>query len=53
MEEVKITEFTNREFIYLAEMIHEKLVDMGYDNDGTFSFDLIVSFNVEDQGGQE
>ena len=49
METVKLTEFTKHEFDYLAEMIHEKLKDMGYDNGGAFSFDLIVSFNLEDE----
>jgi len=47
MKEVKVTEFTKSEFSYLADMIHEKLVDMGYDNDGSFSFDLIVRFEEE------
>jgi len=44
MKEVTITDYTNQEVDYLSEMIHEKLIDMGYDNDGSFSFDLIVSF---------
>ena len=44
MQEVTITDYTNQEVDYLSEMIHEKLIDMGYDNDGSFSFDLIVSF---------
>ena len=44
MKEVIITDYTNREISYLAEMIHEKLIDMGYNNDGTFSFDITVSF---------
>mgnify|MGYP001258478481 FL=1 len=55
MKEVRITEFNRFELDYLADMIHEKLVDMGYDKtldarhvlDGTFSFDLIVSFEEE------
>jgi hypothetical protein len=47
MKEVKITEFNKNEFNYLADMIHEKIVDMGYDNDGSFSFDLIVRFEEE------
>ena len=56
MKEVKITEFNRFELDYLAEMIHEKLVDMGYGEtmdgrhvlDGTFSFDLSVSFEEGD-----
>lgn len=49
MKEVTLTEFTKTEFNYLADMIHEKIVDMGYDNDGTFSFDLIVRFEEEEE----
>ena len=41
---VTLTDFTNQEFDFLAEMIHEKLIDMGYETDGNFSFDLKVSF---------
>ena len=41
---VTLTDFTNREFDYLADMIHEKLSDMGFNTDGSFSFDLKVSF---------
>jgi hypothetical protein len=44
IKEVKITEFNKNEFSYLAELIHEKLIDMGYNTDGSFSFDLIVCF---------
>ena len=47
MKEVKITEFNKDEFNYLADMIHEKLVDMGYDNDNSFSFDLTVHLEEE------
>lgn len=46
---VTLKDFTNREFDYLAEMIHEKLTDMGYETDGNFSFDLKVSFELEEQ----
>lgn len=44
IKEVKITEFNKNEFSYLAELIHEKLIDMGYITDNAFSFDLIVRF---------
>ena len=49
MDQVKITltDYTNREFDFLAEMIHEKLIDMGYETDGTFAFDLTVTFEQE------
>jgi hypothetical protein len=49
MKEVTITDYTNQEIDFLSEMIHEKLIDMGYDNDGSFSFDLIVSFEENTQ----
>ena len=48
MKEVTITEYNREEFDYLAEMISEKLLDMGYNNDGGFSFDLVVSFEEEE-----
>ena len=44
MKTVTLTDFTNQEFDFLAEMIHEKLLDLGFENDGNFSFDLKVSF---------
>ena len=44
---VTLKDFTNREFDYLADMIHEKLSDMGFNTDGNFSFDLKVSFVEE------
>ena len=44
-----LTDFTNQEFDFLAEMINEKLIDMGYETDGNFSFDLIVSFTETDE----
>ncbi len=47
-KEITITDYTNQERDYLSEMIHEKLIDMGYDNVSSFSFDLSVSFNQED-----
>ena len=47
MQEVTITDYTNQEVDYLSEMIHEKLIDMGYNSDGSFSFDLIVSFESD------
>ena len=43
---------TNRlhqqEFDYLADMIHQKLIDLGYETEGSFSFDLNVSFDEEE-----
>ena len=52
MNTVSITDFTGRELDYIADMIHEKLLEMGYGKtmdgrhllDGTFDFNLIVSF---------
>jgi hypothetical protein len=44
MKEVTITDYTKREIMYLAEMIHEKLIDMGHHNDGEFHFEITVSF---------
>lgn len=49
MPELTITDFNNAEFNYVSEMIHEKLIDMGYKTDGTFSFDLIVSFEETEE----
>ena len=49
MKEVTIKDYTNKEIDFLSEMIYEKLIDMGYDNDGSFSFDLIVSFEENTQ----
>lgn len=45
---VTLTDFTNQEKYLLAEMIHEKLLDMGYESDGVFRFDLIVSFTEQE-----
>jgi len=45
---ITLTDFTNREFDFLAEMIHEKLIDLGYETEGSFSFDLKVSFDEEE-----
>ena len=45
---VTLDDFTNREFDFLAEMIHEKLVDMGYETDGNFAFNLSVEFEESD-----
>ena len=43
-KDIKITDYTNSELDYLAEMIHEKLQNMGYEPDGGFSFDIVVQF---------
>jgi hypothetical protein len=52
MKTVTLTDFTNREFDFLAEMIHEKLIDMGYETEGNFAFDLVVSFTPEEENSQ-
>ena len=44
---VTLKDFTNSEFDFLAEMIHEKLSDMGFNTNGNFSFDLKVSYIEE------
>jgi len=44
---VTLTDYTNQEFDFLAEMIHEKLIDMGYENDGSFAFSIDVTFEQE------
>tara|TARA_R100000742_G_C4248946_1_gene67485 strand:+ start:227 stop:424 length:198 start_codon:yes stop_codon:yes gene_type:complete len=49
MKEVIIADYTNQEIDFLSEMIHEKLIDMGYNNEGTFSFDLTVSFEEDEK----
>ena len=46
--EITITSYTNSELDYLAEMIHEKLQDMGHEPDGGFSFGVIVHFEEEE-----
>jgi|TARA_B100001094_G_scaffold289945_1_gene307183 hypothetical protein len=46
-KEITLTDFTNSELDYLAEMIHEKLQNMGHDPDGGFSFDVIVHFEEQ------
>jgi len=46
---VTILDFTNQEFDFLAEMINEKLIDLGYQTNGSFSFDLKVSFTTEER----
>jgi hypothetical protein len=44
-KEITLTNFTNSELDYLAEMIHEKLQESEYEpHDGSFSFDVIVHF---------
>jgi hypothetical protein len=43
-KDIKITDYTNSELDYLAEMINEKLQYMGYEPDGGFSFDIVVQF---------
>ena len=45
---VILDDFTNQEFDFLAEMIYEKITDMGYANDGTFAFTLSVEFEEND-----
>ena len=45
---VTLEDFTNQEFDFLAEMIHEKITDMGYTTDGTFAFTLSVEFEEND-----
>ena len=45
---ITLTDFTNQEFDYLADMIHQKLIDLGYETEGSFSFDLNVSFDEEE-----
>tara|TARA_A100000172_G_scaffold7058_1_gene3908 strand:+ start:413 stop:571 length:159 start_codon:yes stop_codon:yes gene_type:complete len=49
MKEVTITDYTKQEINYLSEMIHEKLIDMGYNNNGAFSFDLTVYFDEDEK----
>jgi hypothetical protein len=48
MKEVILEEYTNQEIDWISEMIQEKLVDMGYENVSTFSFDINVCFNEEE-----
>ena len=45
---VTLDDFTNQEFDFLAEMIHEKLIDMGHETDGNFAFTLSVEFEEID-----
>lgn len=47
---VTLTDYTNQEFDFLAEMIHQKLIDMGYETDGSFAFTLQVTFDEEQEG---
>jgi hypothetical protein len=44
-KDITLTDFTNSEFDYLAEMIQEKLQDFGHKPHNGFSFDIIVNFN--------
>lgn len=44
MEKVTIQEYTNNELDYLADMIKEKLTDMGHENIDSFFFSLLVEF---------
>jgi hypothetical protein len=44
-KDITLTDFTNSEFDYLAEMIQEKLQDLGHKPHNCFSFDIIVNFN--------
>ena len=48
MKEVILEGYTNQEIEWLSEMIHEKLVDMGYENVSTFIFSIDVCFNEEE-----
>jgi hypothetical protein len=41
---INITDYTNSEFDYLADMIQEKLQDLGHQPHNGFSFDFIVNF---------
>ena len=45
-KDIKITDYTNSEFDYLAEMIQEKLQDLGHEPHNGFSFDIIVNFDT-------
>ena len=42
-KDITITDYTNDELDYLGDMIHEKLIDMGYNPTGGFKFNIIVS----------
>jgi hypothetical protein len=46
---VTLEDFTKQELNFLAEMIHEKITDMGYENDGSFSFTLSVEFEETEE----
>ena len=48
IKEITLTDFTNSELDYLlADLIHEKILDMGHEPDGGFSFDVIVTFEEQ------
>ena len=46
-KEITLADFTKSELDYLSEMIQEKLLDMGHEPDGGFSFDVIVHFEEQ------
>ena len=46
--QVTLNNFTNQEVDFLAEMIHEKLIDMGHKTDVSFAFTLSVEFEEND-----
>ena len=50
---IEIKEFTNGEFDFLADMIHEKLIDLGHETDGGFEFNLSVSFDETKTDGAD
>ena len=50
MTQVTVGNYTNGEIEWLAEMIEEKLADMGYEGIEGFAFSLEVEFEETKEG---
>lgn len=46
--EVELNEFTKREAEWLCDLVHEKLIDMGYDPEG-FAFNINVELPEKEE----
>ena len=49
MKHVTLNDFSNKEICWLAEMIEEKLADMGYEGVEGFRFSVEVEFEPAEE----
>ena len=44
--QVTVDDFTKHEAMWLAELIHEKLIDKGYDDVLAYSYNIVVDIQA-------